>query len=129
MGLGALDKGTATHEATVTALSTTLEQRGIIPQRPGRHAPAFDLGWVDNGVVHIAEVKSLTGTDEAQQIRLGLGQVLDYAQQLRLSHSSSSTVQPELVLERMPTHPRWVETAASVGVVLTWGPSFQAHCR
>jgi hypothetical protein len=106
LNLEALDRGTAAHEATVTALSRTLERRGLLPQRPGRHAPAFDLGWTEDGVVYIAEVKSLTGTDQTQQIRLGLGQVLDYAQQIRHSRLTSSPVQPVLVLEHEPSHPR-----------------------
>ncbi|GAA5192333.1 hypothetical protein GCM10023346_14060 [Arthrobacter gyeryongensis] len=124
LNLEALDRGTAAHEATVAALSRMLERRGLLPQRPGRHAPAFDLGWTDDDVVNIAEVKSLTGTDETQQIRLGLGQVLDYAQQIRLSGLSSSPVQPVLVLEHEPSHPRWTETASSAGVKLIWGPAF-----
>jgi hypothetical protein len=124
LNLEALDRGTAAHEATVTALSRTLERQGILPQRPGRRAPAFDVGWTDNGVVNIAEVKSLTGTDQTQQIRLGLGQVLDYAQQIRLSCLSSAPVQPVLVLEHEPNHPRWTETASSAGVKLIWGPNF-----
>lgn len=124
LNLDALDRGTAAHEATVAALSRTLERRGLLPQRPGRHAPAFDVGWTEDGGVNIAEVKSLTGTDQTQQIRLGLGQVLDYAQQIRLSWLSSSPVQPVLVLEHEPSHPRWTETASSAGVKLIWGPTF-----
>lgn len=124
LNLEALDRGTAAHEATVAALSKTLEQRGLLPQRPGRHAPAFDLGWTEGGVVYIAEVKSLTGTDQTQQIRLGLGQVLDYAQQIRQSRLAVSPVQPVLVLEHEPSHPRWIETASSAGVELIWGPTF-----
>lgn len=127
LNLEALDRGTAAHEATVTALSRALEGRGLRPQRPGRHAPAFDVGWTEDGVVNIAEVKSLTGTDQTQQIRLGLGQVLDYAQQIRLSGLESSPVQPVLVLEHEPSHPRWTETASSAGVKLMWGPTFSKN--
>ena len=124
LNLEALDRGTAAHEATVAALSKTLEQRGLLPQRPGRHAPVFDLGWTENGVVYIAEVKSLTGTDQTQQIRLGLGQVLDYAQQIRQSRLAAFPVQPVLVLEHAPSHTRWAETASSAGVELICGPTF-----
>ncbi|WP_193340407.1 hypothetical protein [Pseudarthrobacter sp. AB1] len=127
MNLEALDKGTAAHEATVTALSMTLERRGLLPQRPGLHAPAFDLGWTEDGVIYIAEVKSLTGTDQTQQIRLGLGQVLDYAQQIRQTRLASSPVHPVLVLEHEPSHPRWTETASSAGAELMWGPTFLKH--
>lgn len=125
VNLEALDKGTVAHEATVTALSRVLERKGLLPQRPGRHAPAFDLGWTEDGAVYIAEVKSLTGTDQTQQIRLGLGQVLDYAQQIRQSGAESATVRPVLVLEYEPTHSRWKETASSAGVELIWGPAFE----
>lgn len=122
--LGALDRGTAAHEATVAAMSRSLEQRGLVPERSGRHAPEFDLGWIYRGAVHIAEVKSPGSTVESQQIRLGLGQVLEYAQQIRAIVDPTQLVQPVLVLEREPKESHWVEASKAAGVVLTWGPNF-----
>jgi len=49
----------------------------------------------------MAEVKSLTGTDEAQQIRLGFGQVLDYRAQMARQGTTATAV-----LERRPRRDR-----------------------
>ncbi|MEK8227320.1 hypothetical protein NKG05_16350 [Oerskovia sp. M15] len=74
----------------------------------------------------VAEVKSLTGADQSQQIRLGIGQVLDYAVSLRacLPHGIG-TIVPVLVLEKEPIDPdRWKAVAAVAGITLTWPPLF-----
>ncbi|WP_448811072.1 hypothetical protein [Agromyces bauzanensis] len=123
--LSALDKGTAAHQATLAAFIASLSRRGLVAERPGRLAPQFDVGWAHEERAFVAEVKSLGGTDEVQQIRLGLGQVLDYAQQLRRATKTGQIVQPVLVLEREPSDPRrWIDATKSAGVLLTWGPDF-----
>lgn len=119
--LSHLDAGTAAHEATAQGLRAHLALHGMEARGPARGAPLFDLGWVSNGVTHIAEVKSLTGASEDQQIRLGFGQLLDYCHQLR---SVGSELQPVLVLQHRPASERWLGLAESEGIVLTWGPEF-----
>ena len=59
--------------------------------------------------------------NEDQQVRLGLGQVLDYWHQI---HQTRRAPQPVLVLERRPMRTRWHELAESLGVILDYGPSF-----
>lgn len=123
--LSALDKGTAAHQETLTSFIDSLHRSGLVAERPGRLAPQFDVGWAENDRAFVAEVKSLGGTDEAQQIRLGLGQVLDYAQQLRRATKTGQDIQPVLVLERQPADPgHWVDATRSAGVHVTWGPDF-----
>lgn len=123
--LSALDKGTAAHQVTLASLIESLKRSGLVAERPGRLAPQFDVGWAYKEQAFIAEVKSLGSPDEAQQIRLGLGQVLDYAQQLRRATKTAQTVRPVLVLEREPADPRrWIDATHSAGVLLTWGPNF-----
>ena len=124
--LEALDRGTAAHEATLAAFADSLASRGFAPQRPGRLAPQFDVGWSSGSVVHVAEIKSLGSSVESQQIRLGIGQAVDYAQQLRSTAAASQVVQAFVVLERRPHDAdRWLAVAASARVKLTWGPEFE----
>jgi hypothetical protein len=40
--------------------------------------PSFDLGWVHDDCLFVAEVKSVTPANEERQLRLGLGQLLRY---------------------------------------------------
>ena len=118
-----LDRGTAAHEATLTALVAHLAGKGVPVQAPARNAPFFDVGWAVDEVIYIAEIKSLSGTSQDQQIRLGMGQVLDYAHQLE-RNLKAGVLQPVLVLERRPNDDRWQELFASRQVLLSWAPGF-----
>jgi hypothetical protein len=71
--------------------------------------------------LYVAEVKSLTGADEAQQIRLGFGQVLDYTTQLAQRRIRA---QPVVVLEKRPRSNRWDSLGEATGVVLDFAPTF-----
>ncbi|WP_244942124.1 hypothetical protein [Streptomyces coelicoflavus] len=123
LDLNHLDKATAAHEATVGALLAHLSGQGIEVRTHAPGSPAFDAGWSRGTDVFIAEVKSLTGAREDQQIRLGIGQVLDYAHQLRTAHPGRR-LHPVLVLEKRPVDPRWSSLAHSAGIRLTWAPGF-----
>ncbi|MGW6716019.1 hypothetical protein ACWF9X_07115 [Streptomyces globisporus] len=123
LDLSRLDEATAAHEATVGALIAHLSRQGIEACTYGPGAPEFDAGWSRGEDIFVAEVKSLTGAREDQQIRLGVGQILDYAQQLRSSFPST-VVHPVLVLEKRPSAARWTALADGVGLHLTWGPDF-----
>ena len=85
--------------------------------------PRFDVGWSVGDEVYIAEVKSLSGTSQDQQIRLGMGQVLDYVHQLT-RHLKTGVLRPVLVLERRPSDDRWQALFDSRQVLLTWAPNF-----
>lgn len=119
LDLALLDAGTAAHEATVEALIFYLEltEVAVVKPRPGE--PLFDAAWHHNGRMYLAEVKSLTGAHQDQQIRLGVGQVLDYTHQMQ-----HRTPCPVLVLEKEPDDGRWLSMAEAVGIVLTWAPDF-----
>ncbi|MER5668826.1 hypothetical protein [Streptomyces mirabilis] len=121
LDLSHLDKGTEAHEATVAALIDYLAREQVEARGHARNAPRFDAGWSRGDEVFIAEVKSLTGTSEDQQIRLGIGQILDYAHQLQPTHGR---INPVLVLERQPMNPRWISLAEANGIRLTWAPDF-----
>lgn len=122
--LSSLDEGTVAHERTVDALIKHLAHRGTEAHTFARHSPRFDAGWAVGKDIFVAEVKSLTGTGQDQQIRLGIGQVLDYAHQLRTRSGSGSSIRPVLVLEKKPTDDRWSALTQAVGIQLTWAPRF-----
>jgi len=109
--------------STIAALIEYLSRQHIELRAHARNAPRFDAGWSRNGDVFVAEVKSLTGASEDQQIRLGIGQVLDYAHQLQLARTYGR-IRPVLVLEKQPTDPRWTSLAEASGILLTWAPGF-----
>ncbi|MFF3715548.1 BRCT domain-containing protein [Streptomyces prasinus] len=123
--LSSLDKGTAAHERTVGLLIQHLAHRGHKAHTFARNSPRFDAGWAVGKEIFVAEVKSLTGTSQDQQIRLGVGQVLDYAHQLRARSGTGPSIRPVLVLERKPADDRWNTLTQAVGIQLTWAPGFQ----
>ena len=69
----------------------------------------------------VVEVKSMTETNESRQMRLGLGQVLDYSHALG---GAASGVRPVLAVERRPAESRWIEICSSAGVTLVWPETF-----
>lgn len=119
--LSGLDRGTAAHEATIEALIKHLASKGTQALGPIRGAPRFDAGWERGKTAFIAEVKSLSDTNEDQQIRLGIGQILDYAWQM----PPGRKVTPVLVLEKRPPSERWEHVAKRAGILLTYGPRFE----
>ena len=125
LDLSGLDTGTAAHQETLALLTAALTP--IVAQT--LNTPQVDAAWrsrTDSAVLVIVEVKSLTGARQAQQIRLGIGQVLDYAVTLRSCLPNGvETIRPVLVLEKQPADPaRWEAVAAAAGIELTWAPDF-----
>jgi hypothetical protein len=116
-----IDAATAAHEETIRALIAHLRREGVEVRGPWRGGPLFDAGWTRGRTVYVAEVKSLLGVRQDQQIRLGLGQLLDY--EYRIPKGLGRVV-PVLVLERQPTSDHWTRLCASHGVCLTWAPNF-----
>jgi hypothetical protein len=108
-------RGLRAHHDTVEALAAWLRRQGIEPLLPAPGEPRFDLAWMVDGVLHIAEVKSVTPANEETQLRLGLGQVLRYRQQLR---AAGHVVQAWLVPERAPADGTWRVAAAEADVGL-----------
>jgi hypothetical protein len=63
--------------------------------------------------------------NEEKQLRLGLGQVLRYADQL----SHTGTVVPVLVAERRPTDCSWEQLCERLGVILAWPDVFAERLK
>lgn len=116
-----VDRGLHGHAATQNALAAFLAGRQISARRPTPNEPDFDLAWVYRGWWYVAEVKSLTATNETKQLRLGLGQVLDYHDRLLTRHPK---VRAALAVERRPADNRWIQLCERHEVTLVWPDVF-----
>jgi len=106
------DRALQAHATAQNVLATWVADGGLTPLKPTPTDPKFDLAGRAKDQVFVAEVKSILPVNEVRQIRLGLGQVLDYAHQL--------SAQPVLYLDRRPVSDRWLDIAAAAGVRLAW---------
>lgn len=113
----AVDRGLIGHATTQNQLAALVADAGYEPLSPAGSDPDFDLAWRTYEGCVVVEVKSLTNTNQARQLRLGLGQVLDYANTLR---ESFRNVRPALAVEREPSDLRWRAICREVGVDLVW---------
>jgi hypothetical protein len=111
-----VERGLRGHAGTQNELATVLRNAGIEPRSSQPTEPNFDLAWQHNGIIYVAEVKSITDANEEEQLRLGLGQVLRYRQ--RLTALRSEGVVAVLVPERDPRDPSWRALCHELGVVL-----------
>jgi hypothetical protein len=112
-----LDRGLAAHHATVAALAGWVRREGHSPLLPAPGDPWFDLAWFTDDVLNVAEVKSTTSANEENQLRLGLGQVIRYRQQLG---ADGREVVAWLVPERQPADATWTKACAEAGVRMWW---------
>lgn len=119
-----LDRSLKAHWDTQNALYDFLAARGVKAWSPRTKEPDFDLAWERSGVVYVAEVKSLPDAgSEDRQLRLGIGQVLDYQALMARQHQQVRAV---LAVERQPADPRWMLLCTAHGVNLVWPASFGA---
>lgn len=118
-----LDRATRAHMILQNRVARAAKHRGLHPLSPSG-PPFFDVVWNDGRTTTIVEVKSLTTTNEASQIRLGLGQILDYKSML-LTRGIKS-VKGAICLPHAPSSRRYIALCQSVGVHLSWPPTFRA---
>ncbi|TNF37527.1 MAG: EVE domain-containing protein [Deltaproteobacteria bacterium] len=117
-----IERGNKGHCETQNALAAFLLGSGVEPRSPAVGDPEFDLAWEWQGTLYVAEVKSTTPTNEEKQLRLGLGQVLRYRQQLRMSEK---TVVAVLVPEHEPQDADWQSLCADLDMILAWPGAFE----
>lgn len=109
-------RGLRAHRELENWLARQLRERGLTPVDPALVDPPLDLGWMEDGLFHVVEAKSLTSLNETAQLRRGLGQILEYAQLL----SPRESVRPILLVEREPSGSHWPATCQRAGVELRW---------
>lgn len=67
------------------------------------------------------EVKSLTRRNEERQLRMAVGQVLRYGQQLAYKNKP---IVASIAVERKPSDPSWIDLCNSLGITLVWPGTF-----
>lgn len=112
--LDALDRATRRHMALQNRLFDALRERDVNALSPNNHEPQFDLGFVHADIRVVVEVKSGV-PPSPQQVRLGVGQVLEY--RALLEEQVGPPVVPALFLEKAPPRP-WPALATTLGVHL-----------
>jgi hypothetical protein len=115
-----VERGVRGHAVTQNALAGYVRSLGLEPRSPRPGEPNFDVAWQCGSRIFVAEVKSLTIRNEEKQLRLGLGQVLRYADQLR----TDVRAVPVLAVERCPTDSSWEQLCNNLGVMLVWPEAF-----
>ena len=115
-----IDRYTIGHAKTQNALEAYAKARGWNTMSP-KAEPHYDVAWDVGGMLFVAEVKSLTAANEAKQVRLAIGQVLDYQQMLA---SLQRPVRPVIALEMEPASNRWEAICARHGITLVWPKTF-----
>lgn len=109
--------GWVEHNKTQNQIARIVAARGWVPRSPRGEEPRFDLAWVREQTIWVAEVKSITGTNEERQLRTAIGQVLRYRQKLA---ASGHDVQPVIITSRPPYDSSWDELCQWEGIVLIW---------
>lgn len=109
-------RGLRAHRELENWLARTAASAGLHPEDPSLTDPPFDLAWRDGDELTVVEVKSITSGNETSQLRLGLGQILEYACMLR----GVTSVRPVLFVERAPSADHWEAVCQSAGVELWW---------
>ncbi|MFH8385455.1 EVE domain-containing protein [Kitasatospora sp. NPDC018058] len=105
------------HRQLQNQLAEQVRARGMEPLSPTPADPAFDIAWHDGDTLTVTEVKSLRPENESHQLRTGIGQLLDYVDQLS---ARATQVRGVLWLERTPLEERWLGICERAGVVLAW---------
>lgn len=107
-----IEAGRREHHRIQNEVAGWLRQSGFAPLRPRSSGNQFDLAWYVGSQLFVAEIKSCSPDNLVKQFRLGLGQVLDYAEEFN--------AQPVLILGSRPITDRLVAVAARVQVTLLW---------
>jgi hypothetical protein len=117
-----MDRALGVHGRTQNALEGFLARAELRTWSPRPHEPDFDLAWRTKRTIYVAEVKSLNARNEIHQLRIGLGQVLEYRHQMTEHFPHVKAV---LAIPRPPKNERWVQICADVGVQLVWPETFE----
>jgi len=119
-------RGINAHRKLNNELSDALEAGGLAPEKGGVGWPNVDLCWTDeHGVRWVAEVKSLTIKNETHQLRLGVGQVIEFRSRVR-SLFPGETVMAVLVVEREPSDvDLWTSVCHETDLLLVWPQNFK----
>jgi hypothetical protein len=110
------DRATQVHRSLENWLIAKLRESGVQPLDPAGE-PFFDVAWIVGRRLFVCEVKS-SANSETHQLRLGLGQVIQYRHILRSRRYDS--VDACLLIENEPQDARWLQICSALEVTLFW---------
>jgi hypothetical protein len=117
-------RGVNAHRALLRKLARNVRAAGFAPREPRVPTPNWDLAWDTPSLTWIVEAKSLTPSNETHQLRLGLGQLLEFLSGMR-AINPGATYKSALVVEYEPIRSGfWSRVCADVDVVLAWPGEF-----
>ena len=114
-----VERALAGHATTQNALASHLRRCGLEPRKRVSGEPDFDIAWVTTTALVVAEVKSLHEANVVHQLRVGIGQVLQYRELLR--KVCGTKVESVLAVEFDPGS-LWSDVCDRAGITLTWPP-------
>lgn len=107
-----LDRALQIHSLTQNTVANWVIGSSLTPHSPVSTYCDFDIAWESDFGKVVCEIKSLSDENEVHQFRLGLGQVLEYAQKLEAL--------PVLMFSRRPKQSALIDAANKAGVVVLW---------
>jgi hypothetical protein len=111
-------RGLGAHNRTQNYLANIIRNIGWLARSPAASEPQYDLAWVANDVLYVCEVKSLTQDNEERQLRMAIGQIIRYRQQLTArGHEPCFAV---VCTERQPIDLSWDKLCENEGIILVW---------
>jgi hypothetical protein len=114
-------RGVNAHRELVNALGDAVRANGFSPKEPTGPSPNYDLSWDATSATWILEAKSLTPANQTHQLRLGLGQLLEFLYVSSTLPPAGRRYRGALIVEQEPTEAaKWVAVCAAVGVELGW---------
>jgi hypothetical protein len=118
------DRSSNAHKTLQGRLADLLRGRGIEPLswNPEAGDPPFDIGWRAGPAFHCCEVKSATEENRVAQVRMGLGQLLEYG--ARLDALGEPSVVLALALE-LPVLPMQRRACERGGIRFLAGPTLE----
>lgn len=117
LNLDEYGSGLREHRSLEGHLAAWATGNGLIPRSPGLGDPNFDVVWKASDGSHVVvEVKSTTRANRQHQLRLGLGQVLEFQWVLAKTYPSVKAV---LYVSENPGIV-WQSIAQAHNVLLRW---------
>jgi hypothetical protein len=120
--LDAIERRSRLHDELVSEVERAIREEGQQPLWHLHRSCAYDIGWQAGQVANVVEVKTTTSRNETQQMRLGLGQVLEYREELL--RAGASRVRPHLVVSREPNNDSLLAACERAGVTVAWPGDF-----
>ena len=106
----------------IAAMATT---KGLDPLSP-LGEPKYDIAWQVDKTLYVIEIKSLPADNEVNQLRLGLGQILHYRQQLQDLYPDLKIVGILACERRTQEYKTWKRICDNLKIILTYGPRFKS---